>query len=34
LSQAIAKARYEPRLADLIAVRALWAVALAAKKQG
>lgn len=34
LSQAIAKARHEPRLADMIAVRALWAVALAAKKQG
>jgi DNA polymerase III subunit delta len=32
LSQAIGKARREPRLADMIAVRALWSVALAAKK--
>lgn len=32
LSQAIAKSRHEPALANLIAVRALWAVALAAKR--
>ncbi|HLH11453.1 MAG TPA: DNA polymerase III subunit delta [Methylovirgula sp.] len=34
LSQAIAKARYEPRLADMIAVRALWSVALAGRRGG
>ncbi len=33
LSQAIGKARRDPRLADLIAVRALWAVALTAKRK-
>ncbi|MGH6818209.1 MAG: DNA polymerase III subunit delta [Methylovirgula sp.] len=34
LGQAIAKARREPALADMIALRALWAIALAAKKVG
>jgi DNA polymerase III subunit delta len=34
LSQAIAKARREPMLANMIAVRALWSVAMAAKKAG
>lgn len=33
LSQAIAKARYEPALANMLAMRALWAVALAAKRR-
>ena len=33
LSQAIAKARHEPALANMIAVRALWSVALAAKRK-
>jgi DNA polymerase III subunit delta len=33
LSQAIGKARREPGLANMIAVRALWAVALAAKRK-
>jgi DNA polymerase III subunit delta len=33
LSQAIGKCRREPALANMIAVRALWAVALAAKKK-
>lgn len=33
LSQAIGMARTEPRLADQIAMRALWSVALAAKKR-
>jgi DNA polymerase III subunit delta len=34
LGQAVAKARREPALADMIALRALWAIALAAKKVG
>lgn len=33
LSQAIAKSRHEPALSNLIAMRALWAVALAAKRK-
>ncbi|MFZ3178044.1 MAG: DNA polymerase III subunit delta [Methylovirgula sp.] len=34
LGQAIAKARREPALADMLALRALWAIALVAKKSG